>query len=75
MYVLIDKIKRVGYSSESMLTISEESRVSYNTIRTWNSKINDGTAFGYMETTNHLFIITKNKKSKRGNIENLYKHD
>jgi hypothetical protein len=75
MYVLIDKIKRVGYSSESMLTVSHEARISYNTIRTWNRKIDDGSAFGYMETTKYLFIIIENKKSKRGNIKNLHKNE
>ena len=71
MFVLINKEKSDGWAGNSRKDLSNKSGISYNTLRTWEKKIDK--IGRYYEDSVYIYIQVKHVKCKRGNIENLVK--
>jgi DNA-binding transcriptional MerR regulator len=73
MFTLINKEKSIAWSGESRNDLSNKSGISYNTLRTWERKIEKNNR--YYEDSIFIYIESIHLKSKRGNIENLKKNN
>ena len=71
MFTLINKQKSIAWSGESRKDLANKADISYNTLRTWERKINKSGL--YYEDSTFIYIESIHLKSKRGNIKNLKK--